>query len=94
MEMLDVCKEKWKRWDKHDSDSVDVRDNVQKNTLSIQSILKEIIRLDAEIKVVKSGVVKGAAIGGVIGALIGSNCSFVINEFLNLFIQSFTKGVM
>jgi hypothetical protein len=67
---LDICLEKWKQFDKHEKDSVPVRDNVRELMLRV--------------KILEQGVMKNAVIGGLIGALIGSGAAPAISGVLNL----------
>jgi hypothetical protein len=76
-DQLDLCIEKWKQFDQHALESIGVRDRLLKAEIAIVEMAKEIA-------IVKSNVLKSAAIGGIIGALIGNASPAIIGEIARL----------
>lgn len=48
---------------------------------------QDILKIKAEIAVIKKDVLKGAIIGGIIGALIGSGAAPAVNGMINMILR-------
>jgi len=82
-EQLGMCKEKWKRADRHFNES-DKAGGWRDRLLALENDFKNLqIRLD----LVEKGVMKGAVIGGIIGALIGSGCGTLLPKLITMILK-------